>query len=431
MPSNISRQILTFFFPPLFDSSKPLYYKVLRELPLILVLTAITFCLHHAGLFKLFENTNLDSLLRLNPISPQETILVDINDADYKNPQLFNARSPLNAQILDELLEDISAAAVKAIVVDIDTSDKSFLPLKDQKKHPYHGKNIIWGEAASSWDDSSGTTMTPANDDELPPLVPAGVLGSVDSKNVNAGIAVMTPDRDGILRDYPRTVKLVVPSTDAAGHVQPLALGSKETLPWKCVVEVAANSVESKTPKDNMVLFRFSFDANKYPGFSAGDVLQMCKSRSSAFADLAQDKIVLVGGTYGAARDRYATPIGPVDGLKLIGFAIETHLQNKEIKEPPAYAEVFADIACGVLFMIASCLLSGQMLLLVALPLGMLLAFVASLLTFNYGSMWVNFVPIVAGIFIHQMGDHIKEHKHLLHEVKDLKNKLSKYESPE
>jgi hypothetical protein len=45
--------------------------------------------------------------------------------------------------------------------------------------------------------------------------------------------------------------------------------------------------------------------------------------------------------------------------------------------------------------------------------------------------MWVNFVPIVAGIFIHQMGDHIKEHKHLLHEVKDLKNKLSKYESPE
>ncbi|MBK9205354.1 MAG: hypothetical protein IPL73_23600 [Candidatus Obscuribacter sp.] len=63
----------------------------------------------------------------------------------------------------------------------------------------------------------------------------------------------------------------------------------------------------------------------------------------------------------------YPTPAGLVDGVKLVGMAIESLLQKRVLSEPPEAIMIASDIACGIAFAIAGHLLPARFVLLLIL----------------------------------------------------------------
>ncbi|MBK9205353.1 MAG: CHASE2 domain-containing protein [Candidatus Obscuribacter sp.] len=137
------------------DRLKRITVSVLKELPIILLFTVATTVMHHAGLFKPFENTAFDSFLRLHPLEPKHTLLVDIDNADYKSR--FGARSPLSPTDLSKLLADIASGQPRMIVVDIDTSDQGF---KDMDLSALKDIQVVWAENATQEDQPGSVEHT-------------------------------------------------------------------------------------------------------------------------------------------------------------------------------------------------------------------------------------------------------------------------------
>ncbi len=77
--------------------------------------------------------------------------------------------------------------------------------------------------------------------------------------------------------------------------------------------------------------------------------MAQAKGALPEFKKLVRNKIVLLGATYPAAGDMHMTPKGEVNGVKLVGFAIESYLQNDYLKELPTAATLAFDILIGVL----------------------------------------------------------------------------------
>ena len=60
----------------------------------------------------------------------------------------------------------------------------------------------------------------------------------------------------------------------------------------------------------------------------------------------------------------------------------------------------------------------------------MLLALIASFITFNTLGYWLNFAVVLIGIWLHNQYEVVRELPHLHEEIRELKKKLRAYEVP-
>jgi hypothetical protein len=65
------------------------------------------------------------------------------------------------------------------------------------------------------------------------------------------------------------------------------------------------------------------------------------------FKQQATDAIVLLGGTFGAARDTYFTPAGRIPGLSLNAYAVESELAGRSVKDTWRAGIFLVDILIG------------------------------------------------------------------------------------
>src|SRR5262249_1914480 len=102
--------------------------------------------------------------------------------------------------------------------------------------------------------------------------------------------------------------------------------------------EPSPNELVMNIPGDRFRFFRISAETT-LPGFRKS----LQKDRKNHDEDLKndfwtsdkspiKDKIVVLGGTYRAARDVHATPVGQRAGMNLLASAIETELTNRGIR---------------------------------------------------------------------------------------------------
>ena len=381
----------------------PVLFGVVVELPIVLFISIACTLLDMTGFFKSVEDPVLDSNLRLHPMRIERTVLVDIDDDSYA--QLFKSTSPLKAEAVDALLEQVTKANVPLVVVDIDTSDISFQALRHRK---YHGRRIIWAQ-----DVLTKRQPTKLGKRQRLDLIAGGVLGGSPDSSIESGLAVMTLDRDGVVRGYPSKLE-VTESAHSANVVE------KVTLPWMAISAIEGTK---KDPEDELARFNLMVDPETYDDLSAkefflkgDDAREFAKSWNEA----ADGKIVLVGGTYAEARDRVLTPIGYVDGVKVIGLAIESQLQKTAVHLPKHFLMFLADILCGIIFAaIAHAISKGRMVITtILMPI---LAWSFSFIVFQLFSLWVDFIPVLFGVYLHMLHGHVHHHAKLVEELEKLR----------
>jgi len=389
-------------------------------LPVIFIISGITFGFEHMGWLRNFETTSLDTWLALSSnLQAQHVVIVAITDEDYRSKDLFNNTSPLNRHILRQLLKSIMRGRPLVIGVDLDTTTgdpRERAPRESGNNSPA----IVWAREAEVSHDGSVENLLP-------------ILGQENPQSEETGVALLPQDWDGVVRRYRRVFRLnkhdrvaSFPWAVATRYADESDLckvgtptsGAKKGNKRFCrtIGEVGAEDESLEEP----IVLNFSGERYRFPRVTAGQALQAANGDGWAQQGPLTGKIVLLGGTYRAARDEYVTPIGLRTGVELMAQAIETELQGGGIRSANHWLMLVLEILVGLAlvtlhYYFYSSLEWVMTLSIVAIPV---LTCLCSWLAFNTFSLWASFIPIVVSVVIHQLYDHAREcqriHRELL-----------------
>ena len=361
----------------------------------ILAITAGAFTLSTAGMLDRFETAGLDTFNILkSPADPQHVVIVGIDDTDYET--IFQSTSPLASAEVEKILKAIAAAQPRVIGVDLDTGSRGFKDLRTPPNTP----PIVWGRDAV-WDDQKK---------QFNPLPVLG--GSNPARQMDlASIAQFPIDPDGIIRRYRRTLPV---STGSSESSFPWA-ATEKACPAQGAMEGCATVDRQEQESRRGLVLNFAGQRFNFTPLSARFVLQgSAQPRWSADSPL-RGRIVLLGGTYRAARDLYVTPVGPMQGVQLMAQTIETELSGGGIRPLNEAAAVLLDLLSGAILVLISHHYHAHLgrALLISLVALMLLPLISSFFAFATLARWFNFVPIVVGVLLHQFYEHAREYQHL------------------
>jgi len=404
----------------------------LHHLPVILGLTVAVAVIAHLGWLDSFQSIALDAfLLAQRSRQSDHIVLVTIGDEEFSSPELFNATSPLDPAKLGKVLEAIKAGRPRLIVVDLDTSavnKKDQYQRLAEKTTGADWPPVIWscdGDAESDGHGGHGAPVVRV----IPPL--AG------NPAAHRGLIMLPADSDGVVRRYYRTFQTAAEDGHGSHH-------AIDSLPWAAVKEYCRQAPEESLPKHLRWLRRRSADAPgpnellmNFPGdrfnffrIAAATALDGYRRMDFWTSDKSpiRDKIVVLGGTYRAARDLHPTPLGQVPGAVLLATAIETELQNRGIRFTHEAFAIVVDVLFGSLLVYLNRWFPSPRAMLWNLLAVAALALFASYLTFNTLGFWLNFAVVLAGVWLHIQFDMLKQLPKLHDEVQTLRARLKSHE---
>lgn len=336
------------------------------------------------GWFDRFEMAWLDSFLIFQSTgAQQDVIVVYVTDGDYH--KLFRARSPLDPTVLSDVITAVLRGGASAVGVDVDTSDKSFQALRTSPGWTA----VIWAEGGA-----------PNGDGVFRVEKPLGGRGGVPE-----GIAAFPIDGDGIVRHYQRMFRAddgLVPSF--AWRVVQVFCRERGT---KC-----ARSSLQRGSTDRLIL-HFTSEGQAAGRLSASDVIHAAASAGWGSTQPFKGRIVLIGGSYRAGRDVIASPVGIKPGVSLTADAVRTELGQGPIQPLRDALAFLLDLFIGALIVYIGFRLPpvpALVSILIALPI---LVAASSFVAFATLAKWVNFVPVVAGMVLHQLYDYGAEYRRL------------------
>ena len=261
-------------------------------------------------------------------------------------------QSPLDPDKLGQILKAIAAGHPRVIAVDIDTSSTAMKDKYGQLAKMASGAGwppIIWSVDGEPTLDEHGGHGGPTLEQVFPPLAGNEASGS--------GLILLPSDRDGVIRRYYRHF-----ATTNESHHEPVPIDS---LPWAVVKEYCRQSPDAElsarlqqtkkggpaSQESPELLMNFLGDHFTFTHITARTVLESYGRREfwSSEKSPIRDKIVLLGGTYKAARDVHPTPIGQVPGVELLAMAIESELQGTGIRTLHEATSILIDILFGSL----------------------------------------------------------------------------------
>jgi CHASE2 domain-containing sensor protein len=445
-----------------------IWHKFLRHywkaLGWIFLLTFLVQVMEVEGLLSGFELVPLDRILRINSRKMStKVVIVEITDEDYKNPALFGGKSPLDSGKLLQLISNIQSYGPAVIGMDFDT------------------------ESPDAWNANSATlatTLTVAPETpvvwaEVPcnivePLVLGPVLGGRFSGPDHLGIPRFPVDSDGVVRRYQGKFQVTgmfkacpskfVHTTDEDAPSSQTATVSMLSFA-RAVIEHACKNkkcggesfqseeqgglssamkaglrpvcfgnvnclslLEDRAPS---VIFNFYGDRYRFPIIQSHEfigpdaVVSPVGNLQSQRENPLRGKIVLIGGSFSAARDVYLTPLGQMAGVELIALAVQSDFGGG-IRETQKILEIFADIFVGSIIVFLYFYYQRRPLFafyasLFGVPV---LALLFSLVLFKSAAYWFSFMPIVIGMVMHELLELSKACGELQHEVHKLKRKL-------
>lgn len=356
---------------------------------IVVAAAAITSALHDTSFFRRLENSNLDTwLLAKKPVVSQDIFVVLVTDDDYRN--LFHATSPLDQRQLQKIAGAIAKSGARLIGVDFDTSEWDPALTKELPRDV----PVVWAREA---EESGGGLRLEK------------VLGG-DGHGVCFGLPSYVPDDDGVIRAYNSEFE-GIPSfgKSAAGG---------------CRSEHEAGVHPHEHAKTiNFLGNRLSFDH-----LPAGALLALAETAEWRKQNPLRGKIVLLGGAFKAARDQFPTPVGRMDGVDILAHTIASELPGGEMRHLNKSAFFAMDLVLGLLLVTGTWFLPRAWALLITFLFLPLLAFAASWLAFQSAGYFASFVPVLAGVFIHELIEHVREHRELLRECEELKRELQQRE---
>ncbi|MGP6158919.1 MAG: CHASE2 domain-containing protein [Vulcanimicrobiaceae bacterium] len=373
-------------------ASAKIVERVGSALPLILLIAVLMFAGDLLGWFDRFEAPGLDLFARIDaPLRWQTVRIVGIDDADYASG-LFNAVSPLDARSVRSLIADIARSHPRVIGVDIDTSGDAWRSIAIDPGWP----PIVWSTGVSV--DKNGAFGGP--------IKVLGGRGPTRPQD-RAGVPLVTPDFDGVVRRYRNRYG----NADAFAwavvrrYCESLPPGSKEC------ARVPKEPGEEADARLLHVLGNPSDAGTDY--LSATDLRDAVDQPNWQAHNPYQQKIVLLGGFFFAGRDAHVTPVRPMQGVELIAQAIENELSGAATPPLRGVLAIALDILAGIALVVINCVFDFFPAVIISLVGVPVLAVAVSFLAFSSSVLWFDFMPMLIGVFLHELYEHAKEHTEL------------------
>jgi CHASE2 domain-containing sensor protein len=367
------------------------------------VMGAVQLC-EHFGWLDGANAALLDSFYILTQRDiASKVAIVDITEDDYR--LWFHETSPLDPRLLSNLVDTIAEFHPAVIGVDIDTSAAVFQSLEPRPGRP----PVVWaiGARQRPASESAGTE---------PDLTLEPVLGRPWTESVAAGLSVFLLDADHTLRRYSRSYVVSAPQGPRrAFEALPAAIARAAAGEWQ-----GEGQGEASRP----VLIRFPRPPSVAARIPASFVLHAWSEHSAnpgqpwpLLLDLFRGRAVLIGGTYSAARDSLATPYGPMSGVDVVAAAVATELAGGGMDEVERAVMILLDAALAVLLVYFGYALSVRMML-IGGAAAIVAATVFSFVAFSTGFFWLNTVPLLAAVLLHQWAHRVAERRHCHDAVK-------------
>ncbi len=443
-----------------------------KSLLVVLVFTVVVVALELLGPLESMESSMLHVTQRAGSFisdrwfadkqqCPSKIEVVEVTDDNYKN--WFDSQSPLNPEVLLQLILGIRDQGIRdrrsqVIGVDFDTSDTRWQFVVDPEcsggslkcflaeEHP----PIIWAQVPET---RPGDIDTDKDSFKL-----GAVLGGLYKPRKNRmGIPMFPTYPDGVVRTYRGEFSVYESHKEGdtetetyAGEKMPSL--SRAIAKTYCPIlhvpekEVLLNFRKEYKPRvtsdvdyllkrrcrelnySKILIDKASESIEPLRSFAKKCERQLAGENverqgdadpKNSEKDPGNDKvildtpteIVLVGGAYEAARDKYRTPIGELPGVELVKQAVNSDLHGGGIPIIGWWYGALLDLALGILIVYLHywleerwpwyALMSGlAVLLLIVLVCSILVAFKCA---------WLNVIPVAVGVNLHQMWDHATE----------------------
>lgn len=334
----------------------------------LLVIAVLVFLFQVRSLPDKFAGQSLDAAVAVRSHVPADSVaLVVIDDADYVNR--FSETSPLNPDKLSDMLGWIVIGGARALVVDIDTSSSKFVTMK------VPAIPTVWAMVGTPNKDGTYTVKPPLGGRGLP-------SGSI------AALALVPNDDRGIVRGYRRVYKLKGGNV-AASPGYALA---------NIVKDKVGISEKNAGRNDRYLDFRYDFNTYK-----ARDIEADAKPASWADLQMFKDKIVVIGATYSAARDQYATPAGARFGCEIVGQEVQAELDRTSIASASRWLTGLLLVLGSLATVAVYHLFKLRAAFIVSLILIPLLSIASNLILFHRLSAWGAMVPLVSAVIVAEL----------------------------
>ena len=407
----------------------------LRSLIVVLICAVSMGIFHRLHLLHQIEMIGIEPFLRSVPSKADRVVVVEVTDQDYE--RFFGSTSPLNRTQLATLIENVASVKPRIIVVDFDvsTTPRALSPAlpgcgPNQPK-PTKGSSPSFEEEVTACVDSISpkTRVIWAQMYRVVKLngEPVPQLGAI-SERVHLALPLFPQDVDGAVRRYERWIPVV---TQHGSHRE-----------WWPTIPYAAHDegAEPQEAGQGEGEYYFPFSASQSLDRIDANAFLICDPKltpctPSTSEDVAnrsafmQDKKVIIGGTFHAARDEYFTPAGPLPGVILNALALQAEDDETLIKEANEIAVFMIDVWIGALIVAFGTWVvkndelssTAQRLTFILLLAGILT--VPVLLSSNLlasTKILVNAIPIIIGAFGHIIIDNLWEIPGMQREVAKL-----------
>ncbi len=344
------------------------------------------------------EMANLDAwVVSQNSEISRQIALIDIDDSEYQNKSTFEGHSPLKPDEVKKLIALIARGGAGVIVVDIDTTDwreqdlpsgwlRSAAPdralpivIWARTTHPLDGGPLLLSNVAGRDD-----TTIPTDDQTLCWGIP---------KVLESG---------GLLRAYPRYITLgttSVPSLAAAA-----AAAFHDPRPHYEKTGSINCNILSRNFEDGPSAAVLRTGNRRFARYHPAELREFMASPAVDKVTPLSGKVVVLGGSFAAARDSYWTAVGPRDGIEILATAIDSELHKPMPLEASVVLFYVIDVLVGLLILLISRLLPKSWSLLFVVLAVPASAFAGSLLAF-WSGYFASFMPVLAGVFFHKLFD--------------------------
>ena len=342
---------------------------------------------HIGGFFERYDEADADHYAQTFPLDKdwsRHITIVEVTDTDYRS-DLFKSQSPLNPEALMRLVSAVQGYRPRVIGLDVITDWPA--PLKGialDARVP-----VVWARDGLEDPDAPGS------------LIWNKVRGmEAPSTDICFAVPTNQPDSDGTIRHYEVSVGARNDNSESIALFPTMArvLASPfEDRPLDC------RTAPEALPKR----INFTGKDHHFRPLHALEVLRD-SVEGRYFGQYLTDRIVIIGGTYAAARDRFPSAGGYLDGVQILAHSVESEiceLHQGLVAAVSGYCGPIKDLPFSVgagISLISSVLL---FLLVFRLRWPFDLAFsAAALVTVTFTSGWILyslgfFSPIASSLF--------------------------------
>jgi len=363
-------------------------WRELRGAALVIVsVSLLTLLLEHMGFLHGFEFYFRDLFLSLRtPKQLQNVRIVGINADDYQN--FFAGHLPLDSDKVQQLIQAVARAKPRVIGIDLDTASWKPDTVWDQKKLFTLNSQpiVVWARDVDI--------------DSTHHLIPLQVQGGLKPLYAaDTGLAVFPKDPDGLFRRSFREV-------DVDGRRVP-------TFQWVVFKSAYPERANKALQSGNELTLNFAGNLYALNSIPAQVVLKMASGPGLSDDNYFKDKIVLIGNIFHTARDEHATPVGMLPGVMLMAQAIESEAEGGGIHQLDELKMLGLELVLGVGLVILHRYVSLGLSFLISVVGAFILAPICGYIAFSSATMWMNFIPIIVAVLIHQLYDNAKEYRKL------------------